>query len=203
MKQIKILNDVISECNLISNEYQKLNHHYIYITFFEGNKFYIGSRTYTCSPEKDIDYFGSYKDQELYNEKEKVILREFNDQNEMIFYETTLIEKYKDHPDCININSSPRPSFTPISCNNDLIKTTDLMNVYGFSSATTLSNWCRLSNIERTRIGKFWYIKNADKVKLDELSMYIKSGYSYEYYLSKKGKTKEEIKNILSEIRGV
>jgi len=201
MHEIKLLNKIQSELNNIETDYTPLSNYYVYVTFFENGDFYIGSRECPCKPEDDVNYFGSYKNQEDYQNGEKVILKTFSNENEMIYYETSLIQKFKSHQNCINVNSSPRVSSK--NNNSELFKTTDLMKNYGFSSPTTLGNWCILSEVNRFKIGKFFYVNKEDKEKLDELSTYMKSGYGYEHYLKSKGKSQEEIKTIVSQIKGV
>lgn len=200
MHQIKLLNQIQSELNGIETEYAPLSNYYVYVTFFENGDFYIGSRKCPCKPEDDVKYFGSYKNQEDYQNREKVILKTFSNENEMIYYETSLIQKFKHHENCINENSSPRAGSKTNTSN--IFKTTDLMKSYG-TKKSSFSNWCALSEVNRFKIGKFYYVNKDDKEKLDELSNYMKSGYSWEYYLKSKGKSQEEIKNLISKIKGV
>jgi len=48
-------------------------HHYVYRSYEEGGKDYIGRRTCNCLPEEDIRYFGSFKDK-TFKPTGKVIL---------------------------------------------------------------------------------------------------------------------------------
>lgn len=200
MKEIEILNEILKELNLIKKKYTQITYYYVYVTFFSNGNFYIGSRQCTCNPEEDINYIGSYANKNNFNGK-KFILEVFSNENKMIFYETELIQKFKSHSNCINISSSPRV------CNNKLqdgvFSTQDLMKIYGCSSSTTVSNWCLIAEITRVREGKSFIITYKDKEKLDELSNFIKSGYTYVKYLKSKGKTDEEIQPIISKVKGL
>ncbi len=201
MSQIKILNEILKELNVIKKEYFQITYYYVYVTFFSNGNFYIGSRECNCNPEEDVNYIGSYKDKNNY-EGEKVILKIFHNENEMTFYETSLIQKFKSHLNCINANSSPRVC-SRNKIQNNVFKTTDLMQIYGYSSPTTLSNWCIVAEISRFRQGKYFYITDEDKTKLDEVSNFIKSGYTYEDYLKSRGKSNEEIKSIIAKVKGL
>jgi hypothetical protein len=201
MKDVEILNEIFTEMNILQEEYKQITYYYVYAIFFPNCKFYIGSRQCNCIPIEDKKYTGSYTDKSN-GDGIKVILKIFSNENEMTFYETNLIQKFKSYSNCINVNSSPRV------CNNNklnskVFKTTDLMQIYGYSSSTTLSNWCIIAEIDRFRQGKYFYVSNEDKLKLDEVSNFIKSGYTYEDYLKTKGKSKEEIKSIISKVKGL
>jgi hypothetical protein len=201
MKEIEILNQILIEMNNIREEYKQITYYYVYATFFPNGNFYIGSRQCECKPDEDGKYTGSYKDKSN-GDGTKVILKTFSNENEMTFYETNLIQKFKSYSNCINVNSSPRVC-NNINLNNKVFKTTDLSNIYGYSSPTTLSNWCIIAEVDRFRQGKYFYVSNEDKLKLDDLSNFIKSGYTYEDYLKSKGKTKEKIRSIVSKVKGL
>lgn len=201
MKEIQILNEILTEINIIREEYRQITHYYVYAIFFPNGNFYIGSRQCECKPDEDRKYTGSCKDKSNGDGK-KIILKTFLNENEMTFCETNLIQKFKLYPNLINVNLSPRVCSNN-KLNNKVFKTTDLAHIYGYSSPTTLSNWCMVAEVDRFRQGKYFYVSNEDKLKLDQLSNFIKSGYTYEYYLESKGKSKEEIKSIVSKVRGL
>jgi len=201
MKGIEILDEILTEMNIIQEEYKQILYYYVYAIFFPNGNFYIGSRQCKCKPDEDKKYTGSYKDKSNGDGK-KIILKTFSNENEMTFYETNLIQKFKSYSICINANSSPRVC-TNINFNNEVFKTSDLANIYGYTSSSTLSNWCVIAEVNRFRMGKYFYMNNEDKLKLDELSNFIKSGYTYEDYLKTKGKSNEEIKSILSKVKGL
>ena len=201
LTQIKILNELSIELNNIKSQYCPLTYYYIYVTFFSNGNFYIGSRKCNITPEDDISYLGSYTDK-TNHDGEKVILKIFSNENEMIFYETSLIQKFKSYDNCINVNSSPRTS-SPTKLTSNIFNTRDLMQIYGYSSPTTLTNWCIIANVIRFRQGKYFYITDEDKLKLDELSNYIKSGYTYEDYLKTKRIPEDEIAKLILKVKGV
>lgn len=201
MDQIKILNKIIERTETISSEYKEVEHYYVYATFFFDGNFYIGSRVCQSTPENDVNYIGSYKDKEKYQDGEKVIIKTFTSEREMIYCETSLIQEFKNHPKCINVNSTPR-THSKVHKTPDYVSSKDLRDMYGFSSPTTLCNWILLAGIDRVKIGRSYYIKKDDVSKLDELSDFIKSGNGYETYLKSKGKNSDEVKTMLSKIRG-
>lgn len=201
MDQIKILNQIVEKTEAICSEYKETEYFYVYATFFFDGNFYIGSRVCKTTPETDVKYIGSYKDKEKYKEGEKVIIKTFTSEREMIYCETSLIQSFKNHPKCINVNSTPRVH-SKANKTPDYISSKDLRDMYGFSSPTTLCNWIFLAEVDRIKIGRSYYIKKDDVSKLDELSEFIKSGNGYESYLKSKGKTCNEVKLMLSKIRG-
>jgi hypothetical protein len=201
MKEIETLNEILMEMNIIQEEYKQIMYYYVYAIFFPNGNFYIGSRQCDCKPDEDKKYTGSYTDKSNGDGK-KIILKTFSNENEMTFYETNLIQKFKSHSNFINVNSSPRVCNSS-KLNSKVFNTKDLKQIYGYSSPTTLSNWCIIAEINRFRQGKYFYVSNEDKLKLDEVSNFIKSGYTYEDYLETKGKSKEEIKSIVSKVKGV
>lgn len=201
MDQIKILNQILEKTETISSEYKEVEHYYVYATFFFDGNFYIGSRVCQSTPENDVNYIGSYKDKEKYKDGEKVIIKTFTSEREMIYCETSLIQEFKNHPKCINVNSTPRVH-SKVHKTPDYVSSKDLRDMYGFSSPTTLCNWIFLAEVDRVKIGRSYYIKKDDISKLDELSEFIKSGNGYESYLKSKGKDCSEIKSMLSKIRG-
>ena len=52
-----------------------VEYHYVYYSYEEYGRGYIGSRTCKCPPEKDIKYFGSYKDKN-FKPTQKIILKD-------------------------------------------------------------------------------------------------------------------------------
>jgi len=201
MDQIKILNQIVEKTESISCEYKRVEYYYVYVTFFSDGNFYIGSRVCKTTPETDVNYIGSYKDKEKYQDGEKVIIKTFSIECEMIYCETSLIQEFKNHPKCINVNSTPRVH-SKVHKTPNYVNTKDLRDMYGVSSPSTLCNWIFLAGIDRVRIGRSYYIKTDDVSTLDELSEFIKSGNGYENYLKSKGKSSDEVRTMLSKIRG-
>ena len=67
---------------------------YVYYSYEEFGRGYIGSRICKCLPEEDIKYFGSYKDK-TFNPTEKIILEVFSSKKEMLNAEILLHNFYK------------------------------------------------------------------------------------------------------------
>jgi hypothetical protein len=51
-----------------------MRHHYVYYSYEEFGRGYIGSRTCNCLPEEDTDYFGSFTEK-TFNPVAKIILK--------------------------------------------------------------------------------------------------------------------------------
>ena len=71
---------------------------YVYYSFEEFGRGYIGSRVCKCIPEKDIKYFGSYRDK-LFKPTQKIIIETFFSKEEMLNAEILLHNFYE-----VNIN---------------------------------------------------------------------------------------------------
>jgi hypothetical protein len=67
--------------------------HYVYYSYEQWGRGYIGARTCVCKPEKDISYFGSFTDK-TFNPTEKIILQVYETREEAIAAEITLHEFY-------------------------------------------------------------------------------------------------------------
>jgi len=65
-------------------------HHYVYYSYEEWGRGYIGVRSCHCSPDQDI-YFGSYRDK-TFSPTEKIIISEFESRQEAEKAEKTLQE---------------------------------------------------------------------------------------------------------------
>jgi hypothetical protein len=65
-------------------------HHYVYYSYEEWGRGYIGVRSCRCSPEKD-PYLGSYRDKTFFP-TEKIIISEFKNRQEAEKTEKTLQE---------------------------------------------------------------------------------------------------------------
>ena len=72
---------------------------YVYYSYEEYGRGYIGSRTCNCLPEEDIKYFGSFKDRS-FNPSNKIILETFDNNIDMLKSEVILHNFYQ-----VNINS--------------------------------------------------------------------------------------------------
>jgi len=73
-----------------------LKHHYVYYSYENWGRAYIGVRTCTCLPEEDVKYFGSFKDKS-FKPTNKIILAEFATRSEAIAAEICLHEFYQVH----------------------------------------------------------------------------------------------------------
>lgn len=70
-------------------------YHYVYYSYEEYGRGYIGSRTCKCLPEEDIGYFGSFKDKN-FRPTQKIILKEdYVTRAEAYIDEIILQEYYK------------------------------------------------------------------------------------------------------------
>ena len=69
-------------------------YHYVYYSYEEYGRGYIGSRTCKCLPEEDIRYFGSFKDKS-FKPTQKIILRTYATREEAYIDEIILQQYYK------------------------------------------------------------------------------------------------------------
>jgi hypothetical protein len=68
-------------------------YHYVYYSYEEYGKGYIGSRTCDCSPEKDINYFGSFSDKN-FKPTQKIILKDDYITREEAYADEIILQKY-------------------------------------------------------------------------------------------------------------
>ena len=78
-------------------------YHYVYYSYEEYGRGYIGSRTCKCLPEEDIKYFGSFKDRS-FKPTQKTILRIYATREDAYVDEIILQEYYKvvENPHFVN-----------------------------------------------------------------------------------------------------
>lgn len=67
---------------------------YVYYSYEEFGRGYIGKRECKCLPEKDVKYFGSFRDKS-FKPTQKIILQTFNTAKEAYFAEILLQEFYQ------------------------------------------------------------------------------------------------------------
>lgn len=67
---------------------------YVYYSYEEYGRGYIGKRECKCLPEKDINYFGSFKDK-TFSPTQKIILETFESVEEALGAECTLHDFYE------------------------------------------------------------------------------------------------------------
>jgi hypothetical protein len=75
-----------------------MKYHYVYYSYEEWGRGYIGTRTCGCLPEKDFKYFGSFKDK-TFKPTQKIILQVFKTREESLKAEVILHNFYE-----VNIN---------------------------------------------------------------------------------------------------
>ena len=68
---------------------EKNHHHYVYFSYEEWGRGYIGSRSCRCLPEEDTQYFGSFRDK-TFRPKEKIILQTFETREDALQAEIVL-----------------------------------------------------------------------------------------------------------------
>jgi hypothetical protein len=66
-----------------------MKHYYVYYSYEEWGRGYIGKRECKCLPEEDVSYFGSYYD-ESFNPTNKIILQTFSSREEALDAEILL-----------------------------------------------------------------------------------------------------------------
>jgi hypothetical protein len=71
----------------------KQTHHYVYYSYEEWGRGYIGVRTCSCLPEEDMQYLGSFRDK-TFRPKEKIILQIFKTREEALEAEVVLHRFY-------------------------------------------------------------------------------------------------------------
>ncbi len=69
-------------------------YHYVYYSYEEWGRGYIGIRSCKCLPKEDVGYFGSFKDK-TFKPTHKIILQEFNTRKEALEAEIMLHNFYE------------------------------------------------------------------------------------------------------------
>ena len=70
-----------------------MKHFYVYYSYEEYGRGYIGKRECICTPEEDIKYFGSFEDK-TFKPTQKIILETFNNRKEAYIAESKLHHFY-------------------------------------------------------------------------------------------------------------
>ena len=85
-----------------------MRHHYVYYSYEEYGRGYIGSRSCKSSPDKDTNYYGSFTDS-TFNPTQKIILSVFDTAEESLEAEHILMEFYdvSHNPHFVNRQISP------------------------------------------------------------------------------------------------
>jgi hypothetical protein len=68
-------------------------YHYVYYSYEEYDRGYIGSRTCKCLPEEDINYFGSFKDK-TFKPTQKIILKSDYATREEAYVDEIILQHY-------------------------------------------------------------------------------------------------------------
>jgi len=68
-------------------------YHYVYYSYEEYGKGYIGSRTCKCLPEEDVKYFGSFKDKN-FKPTQKIILKSDYATREEAYADEIILQEY-------------------------------------------------------------------------------------------------------------
>lgn len=71
-----------------------MKHFYVYYSYEEYGRGYIGKRECKCLPEEDISYFGSFKDK-TFNPTQKIILETFDSVEKALAAECALHDFYE------------------------------------------------------------------------------------------------------------
>ena len=97
-----------------------MEHHYIYYSYEEFGRGYIGCRTCSCLPEED-NYLGSYKDK-TFNPTNKIILETFDNRTEALEAEVLLHQFYNVDTNPHFANKAKQTSTKFISNGEDVAK---------------------------------------------------------------------------------
>jgi hypothetical protein len=73
-----------------------MKHHYVYYSYEEWGRGYIGRRSCSCLPEEDVSYFGSFRDK-TFHPTQKIIIATFGSVNDAIEAEIALHNFYSVH----------------------------------------------------------------------------------------------------------
>ena len=70
-----------------------IEYHYVYYSYEEWDRGYIGSRSCKCLPEEDIKYFGSYTDKK-FKPTQKIILKDDYVTREEAYADEIILQEY-------------------------------------------------------------------------------------------------------------
>jgi hypothetical protein len=70
-----------------------IEYHYVYYSYEEYGKGYIGSRTCKCFPTEDVNYFGSFKDKS-FKPTQKIILKDDYSTREEAYIDEIILQEY-------------------------------------------------------------------------------------------------------------
>ena len=98
-----------------------MKYFYVYYSYEEYGRGYIGKRECICTPEEDIKYFGSFKDK-TFKPTQKIILETFDSKKEALEAEILLHKFYnvKDNPHFANrANQSSSRAYKSFKISDD------------------------------------------------------------------------------------
>jgi len=122
--------------NKAENSEKRPRFHYVYYSYEEWGRGYIGKRTCTCAPEQDAAYMGSFSDK-TFKPNNKIILEMFNTSREALAAEALLHDAY---------NVSKNPLFA-----NKAKQTTEWFNTEGVPKTEEHKEKIRQANTGRKR----------------------------------------------------
>ena len=98
-------------------------HHYVYYSYEEYGRGYVGSRSCKCEPEKDALYFGSFTDKS-FKPTQKIILATYETREEALKNEMILHEFYEvpENPHFANRAKQTSVGFSYIPSHDEAVK---------------------------------------------------------------------------------
>lgn len=168
---------------------------YVYYSYEEYGKGYIGSRGCKCSIDEDFNYFGSFSDK-TFKPNQKIILGVFETREQAYEAEILLHNFFQVdlNPHFANKCKATTTGFTsPKRFSDEEIK--ERLKIQKRDAA---KRWQK-NNPERTKeIKKEWHKRNSDKIKVDhkewsEKNKEKRKEYAKKYY--EKNKEKFKIKS--------
>jgi hypothetical protein len=141
---------------------KKDRYHYVYYSYEEWGRGYIGSRSCDCIPEKDTNYFGSFTDK-TFKPKNKIILQEFNCRKDAFKFEAFLHEFYQVH---INKHFANRAKLTTTGFSRLGIKLSrETREKMSKSAKGRIFSLDTKEKIKKSRLGKSTSKKQKEKAR--------------------------------------
>lgn len=141
---------------------KKDRYHYVYYSYEEWGRGYIGSRSCDCIPEKDTNYFGSFTDK-TFKPKNKIILQEFNCRKDAFKFEAFLHEFYQVH---INKHFANRAKLTTTGFSRLGIKLSrETREKMSKSAKGRIFSLDTREKIKKSRLGKSTSRKQKEKAR--------------------------------------
>jgi hypothetical protein len=128
---------------------EKNRHHYVYFSYEEWGRGYIGSRSCRCLPEEDTQYFGSFRDK-TFRPKEKIILQTFETREDALQAEVILHDFYEVHINPHFANKAKQTS-KKFYCNQSPMLGKTGEKHFRFGKSLSLDH---RKNLSKSKIGK-------------------------------------------------